>query len=203
MHIVLISGSHRHHSQSLRVTKHLATQLGKLDASVSTDIIELTDNPLPLWDERMFQPDDNELKQQWAPYAKRLSAADGFVVTSPEWHGMAPAGLKNFFLFAGAKELGHKPAILVGVSASHGGAYPIAELRMSSYKNSKLLYIPDHLIVRNVEKMFVGETPVEKDDDYIRDRAKFTLRILLEYAKAMKQVRDSGVTFDKKYAFGM
>jgi len=56
---------------------------------------------------------------------------------------MAPAGLKNFFLYAGNTALAHKPAYLVGISASRGGSYPIAELRMSSYKNSYLCYIPN------------------------------------------------------------
>ncbi len=45
------------------------------------------------------------LQKIWEPYAKRLQAADGFVVVSPEWHGMVPAGLKNFFLYCSPKEV--------------------------------------------------------------------------------------------------
>ncbi|MDX2028671.1 MAG: NAD(P)H-dependent oxidoreductase [Alphaproteobacteria bacterium] len=204
MHIALISGSHRQNSQSLRVTTYLASRLPQLAAGTSTDIIELTDNPLPLWDEGMRQKDGaSPLQKQWEPYAKRLQAADGFVVTSPEWNGMVPAGLKNFFLYCTPKDVGHKPALITAVSASRGGAYPITELRMSSYKNSMICYIPEHLIVRNAASMFVGDTPMDKDDEYLRGRADFALKILLEYAKSMKSVRDSGVAFDKKYANGM
>ncbi len=50
MHIVLISGSHRVNSQSLRITKYLASRLEKLEPGTSTDTIELTSNPLPFWD---------------------------------------------------------------------------------------------------------------------------------------------------------
>jgi NAD(P)H-dependent FMN reductase len=204
MHIVLISGSHRQNSQSLRVTQYLAARLPLLNNDVTTDIIELTGNPLPLWDESMWQKDGaSPLQKQWEPYAKRLAAADGFVVTSPEWNGMVPAGLKNFFLYCSPKEVGHKPGMIAGVSSSRGGAYPVQELRISSYKNSMLCYIPEHLIVREVNTMLHGEAPANKDDEYIRGRADFALRILLEYAKSLKSVRDSGVTFDKKYANGM
>ncbi len=46
MHIVLISGSHRQNSQSLRIAQYLASRISKLDAAITTDIIELTGNPL-------------------------------------------------------------------------------------------------------------------------------------------------------------
>ena len=51
MHIVLLNGSHRQGSQSGRIAAYLAERLPKLDASVTTDIINLTGNPLPLWDD--------------------------------------------------------------------------------------------------------------------------------------------------------
>ncbi len=204
MHIVLIDGSHRQGSQSLKIAKYLSAQLPKLDASVTTDIIDLTGNPLPLWDdENNSRSTSNALKPLWEPYAKRLQAADGFVVVSPEWNGMVPAGLKNFFLYVSPKDVGHKPGLIVGVSAGRGGAYPVHELRTSSYKNSMLCYIPEHLIVRDATKMFNGDVPADKDDEYIRGRADFALRILLEYTKALGAVRVSGVIFDKKYASGM
>ena len=202
MHIVLVSGSHRQNSQSLRVTKYLAERLPQLSSGISTDIFELTGNPLPLWDESMWEA-DSPLQKQWEPYAKRLQAADGLVITSPEWNGMVPAGLKNFFLYASPSEIGHKPALIVTVSAARGGGYPVAELRMSSYKNTMICYIPQHLIVRNAETMFAGEKPANGDDEYLRGRADFSLKVLLEYTKAFKPIREGGVVFEKKYWNGM
>ena len=87
----------------------------------------------------------------------RVAEFDELVVMSPEWSGMVPAGLKNFFLLCGADHLAHKPGLIVGVSASLGGSYPIAELRTSSYKNTRLCYIPDHVIVRNVGQMLKAD----------------------------------------------
>ena len=140
-----------------------------------------------------FQPD----VRRW------MQAADGFVVTSPEWHGMVPAGLKNFFLYCSPKEVGHKPALITAVSAMRGGAYPVQELRISSYKNSMICYIPEHLIIRQAASIFQGETPSGKDDEYLRGRADHALRVLIAYTKAFKPMRESGVVFDKKYPNGM
>ncbi|MCW8855258.1 MAG: NAD(P)H-dependent oxidoreductase, partial [Gammaproteobacteria bacterium] len=134
-----------------------------------------------------------------------LSSSDGFVIISPEYHGQVPAGLKNFFLLFGKNELGHKPAMIVTVSSADGGSYPVAELRMSSYKNSRICYIPEHVIVRHVEKV-LNEKPEDNDasaDGYFRERIEWSLNILKEYAVALKQVRDSGVTATDKFGNGM
>ena len=66
---------------------------------------------------------------------------------------MVPAALKNFFLLYRA-ELVDKLGLIVSVSTGAGGAYPGAELRMSSYKNTHLWYIPEHVIVRGVRDLF-------------------------------------------------
>nr|MDP9128489.1 NAD(P)H-dependent oxidoreductase [Pseudomonadota bacterium] len=182
--------------------QYLASRLEQLPDAPSTDIIELTGNPLPLWDESMWKP-GTPLQELWLPYAKRLERADGFVIVSPEWNGMVPAGLKNFFLYTSPNEVGHKPAMITSVSAARGGAYPVTELRMSSYKNSMICYIPQHLIVREAAKMFAGDTPSGPDDEYIRGRADYTLATLVEYTKAFSSLRRNPVVFDKKYANGM
>jgi NAD(P)H-dependent FMN reductase len=204
MHFALIEGSSRKTSQSMRIAQYLAGRLPKIESGTSTDIIELTCNPLPLWDETMWQKDgQSELQKQWEPYAKRLQVADGFVVVSPEWHGMVPPGLKNLFLYCTLKEVGHKPGLITTVSASRNGAYPVDELRISSYKNNRLCYIPEQIIVRDAANIFVGDTPSGKDDEFLRDRADFALRILLDYAKALKPVRANPALWDKKYTSGM
>jgi NAD(P)H-dependent FMN reductase len=202
MHIALVSGSHRKASQSQRIAEYLAARIGKLNTTTTTDIISLSENPLPLWDESMWQG-ESALKKVWEPYKSRLEKADGLVIISPEWSGMVPAGLKNFFLYASAREIGHKPAMITAVSSGLGGSYPVDELRISSYKNSRLCYIPDQLIVRNAESIFVGDSPASKDDEYLRERADYTLKILFAYGEALKSVRSSGVTFDKRFLFGM
>ena len=73
---------------------------------------------------------------------------------TPEWNGMATPAIKNFFLYFSSSVLFHKPALIVTVSAGHGGAYPVIELRSSGYKNTKLCYIPEHVIIREAANVF-------------------------------------------------
>lgn len=198
MRIVIISGSHRQNSQSRKVANYIAAQLEGHD----TDIIDLAGNPLPLWDGQASKP-DSATGQVWAGFSARLIRAEALVMIAPEWHGMVPAGLKNFLLHASAKEVGHKPALIVTVSASRGGAYPNDELRISGYKNARILYVPDHVIVQNAGAVLNGPEPADKDDGYIRRRLDYALQILLEYGQALKAVRASGVTENAEFPFGM
>ncbi|MCU7940910.1 MAG: NAD(P)H-dependent oxidoreductase [gamma proteobacterium symbiont of Bathyaustriella thionipta] len=111
MKIAIISGSHRQNSQSLKVAKHirktLANKKGETETQNETWLYSLEGNPLPLWDEGVWNGE-----QHWLdilnPIREQLSACDALVIITPEWHGQVPAGLKNFFLLFGKKELGHK-----------------------------------------------------------------------------------------------
>lgn len=200
MKIGIISGSHRTNAESERVAKYIARDLEK--QKVECVVISLSGNPLPLWDESFW---DNTEKWQklWAPYAAILQSCEGFVIVSPEWSGMVPPGLKNFFLLCSHKDVGHKPALIVGVSSSRGGAYPISELRESSYKNIRLCIIPEHLIIRDVNNMLVEEKPASEDDAYIRQRITYADAVLLKYTEALTLVRRSGVIDHKAFPNGM
>lgn len=200
-HFVLISGSHRINSETGRVADYLARRLAAR-AGATTDVIKLEGNPIPLWDESAWNP-DSDLTRQFTPYADRLKKADGLVVLTPEWAGMAAAALKNFMLYTYESMVGHKPALLVAVSSTRGGAYPIVEMRTSSYKNNKILYLPEHLIFRDVGGLLKGDAPASKEDEYIRGRADFALNILVKYTDALKSVRAGGDVFDVKYPHGM
>jgi NAD(P)H-dependent FMN reductase len=204
MKIAIISGSHRKDSQSNKVARYIQHTLEHQQLCEETWFYTLAQNPLPLWDESIWEADP-AWQERMAPIHAQLSESDGFVIVSPEWHGQVPAGLKNFFLLCGKPQVGHKPALITTVSSADGGAYPVAELRMSSYKNNRLCYIPEHLIVRHVEAV-LNEDPSKNNpeaDVYFRERIEFALRILMEYAKAMRQVRSSGVTDSDKFPFGM
>lgn len=204
MKIMVISGSHRLNSQSEKVARYIAADLLEQGQATATDVFTLAGNPLPLWDEGIWEGD-----VRWqvllGPLSEKLAASDGFVIVSPEWHGQVPAGLKNFFLLWGANELAHKPALIVAVSASDGGAYPVAELRMSSYKNNRLCYIPEHIIIRHVESVLNSDDNQNDTDAdrYFRERIRYAGGILCAYATALQSVRTSGVTATEKFRFGM
>ena len=203
MKISIISGSHRQNSQSGKVARyiHRELQAGLVEESW---LLDLGKTPFPLWDESIWNGDP-QWEKTLAPARAQLTDSDAFVIVTPEWHGQVPAALKNFFLLFGKAELGHKPALIVAVSSGIGGAYPVAELRMSSYKNCRICYIPDHLIIREVETVLNDDDSKNdpKTDPWYRERIHWSLTILREYAIALAQVRASGVTESDKFGYGM
>ncbi|EQA46384.1 flavin reductase [Leptospira broomii serovar Hurstbridge str. 5399] len=200
MKIGIIVGSHRKESQSAKVGGFLASKLKEM--SVQTWTFDLGKTRLPIWDES-FWDGGLEWDSLWKPIDTELRSCDGFVVVTPEYAGMASPALKNFFLYAGLPQLGHKPALLAGVSAGRGGAFPVDELRSSSYKNSKLCYIPEQLLFREAEHLVNPGDPISQEDSYIRERSTFALKVLIAYAEALSEVRESGVTEDPRFKNGM
>ncbi len=203
MSIAIISGSHRKKSESGRVGYYLKKRLDDKFNVTNVSLIDLGSQPLPLW-----LPESERSHETIAlvnTFNDVLSEATGFIFISPEWGGMATPAIKNFFLYFSALELGHKPALLVSVSSSIGGVYPISELRASSYKNTYPCYLPDHLILRNVESIF-NDDPEKNDSkihEYLVARSDYCLRILLAYAEALSEVRKKNIIDFQNYPFGM
>lgn len=204
MKLTVVSGSHRNKSQSEKVANVILKLASDNALFAEQELISLAGNPLPLWDQGVWDGEE-KWKTLLTPLRKQLKESDAFVIVSPEWHGQVPAGLKNFFLLCSKNELGHKPALIVTVSNGRGGAYPVAELRMSSYKNNRICYIPEHVIVRDVENI-LNDKPEDNDersDQFYRERFAWALKILKEYASAFQQIRASGVTESDKFKTGM
>lgn len=205
MKVGIISGSHRPPSQSGKIACYIENALKQQGLCDDTWLYDLAGNPLPLWDEGIWQGDE-----QWqkilAPLSDELKSCDAFVIVCPEWHGMAPAGLKNFFLmWTAGGELAHKPALIVTVSVADGGSFPIAELRMSSYKNSRICYLPEHLIIRYVDTVFNDDPAQNKPSaqEYFEERLTYCLEMLREYGLAFQHIRASGKASVEKYTSGM
>jgi len=202
MKYAIIAGSHRPQSQSGKVARFIAARLQALNPEAESYVLDLGKTPLPLWDEGIWN-NDPKILDIWKPVSSELAGSDAAIVIAPEWGGMVPAALKNLFLLAGDGCLYHKPGLIVGVSASRNGAYPVAELRASSYKNTHIQYISEHVIVRFVGDVLNGETAQSEDDASLRKRLDYSLAVLAEYAKALKLVRDSGVLDRKGFPYGM
>ena len=100
MNITIVSGSHRKVSQSIKIAKAIKSALKPFKECDEANIFDLANNPLPLWNEdlrKVGNPSNSLLES----VSKKLAYSDAFIIISPEWHGMVPAGLKNFFLMWG------------------------------------------------------------------------------------------------------
>lgn len=200
MKYLVISGSHRTQSQSEKVSRYIADGLRTVGGDAS--VLSLANNPLPLWSEDVWEKTD-EWQATWSPISTQLEEADAYVIVTPEWGGMVPPGLKNLLLLSGS-ELAHKPALVVAVSSGVGGAYPIAELRMSGYKNNHICFIPSQLIIRNVEEVLNGvDSEVSASETKLRERIDHCLKLLGVYAEAFVAIRGTKVVDLKRYPYGM
>jgi len=204
MSLCLISASHRPNaqSQSFRLSQVLERQWKSLFPKEASQVFSLENNPLPLWDDTVWKG-DQKWASVWKPISEIFKASQAFVIVVPEWGGMVPPGLKNLFLLASAFEFAHKPALIVSVSTGLGGSYPVPELRSSSYKNTHICYLPDHLILRQAGELFknsdVPETQTEKE---IMARIQYSLKLLHSYSQALIQVREAHQSEFSQFPYG-
>ena len=197
MKITIVSGSQRGQSQSLNVANYLQ----KLASPYfdDTTVLDLHQLNLPFWNEGVWQ--GSEEWDCWKPIAQTLKQSDAFIFITPEWHGMATPALKNFLMLTSDDELAHKAALLVSVSASINGVYPISELRLTGNKNNHVCFLPDHLIFRNCENTLTADH--ECTDQQLHERSQYTMELLAAYANALAPIHRDMVNAGKAFRYGM
>lgn len=197
MKLTIIAGSQRARSQSLKVAYYLEGVAA--EHFDETQVLDLHALALPLWNEGVWRK-----TEEWTPWfsiADQLAESDAFIFITPEWHGMVTPALKNFLMLTTAKELAHKPALAVSVSASLNGVYPISELRMTASKNNHVCLIPDHLIFRGIETLLDEKSICT--NDHMAQRSIYTVELLAAYAHALKPVHLAMLEKGKPFSYGM
>lgn len=196
MKILVISASARAGSQSRRFADYLLSRVSKL---VEASLVDLQELKLPLYDDSDTIKDD----KNWVELCSKLEEADGYVVVSPEWNGMASVAYKNMMLFV-KHEMANKPAMICAVSSGRGGVHALDDLRLSGIKNSHIIISSENVIAQGCEDLALDDSWDENATDYkFKTRAEYSLKVLVEYAKALTGVRNSGVVDFEKYGSGV
>ncbi len=197
MNLLVVAASQRPGSQSLAIAREAESLAHAAADCAAVTVIDLSDHRAALWDADAGQDHTDALTS----LRDMALACDALVFVVPEWSGMAPPLAKNFFLVMRPLDLAHKPGLIVSVSAGTGGAYPVAELRMGSYKNTKLCWIPDHVIVRGSDfDHDEGETVLPAAT---RDRLQGAVGMLVHYATALAAVREPINAIGRRWPYGM
>jgi NAD(P)H-dependent FMN reductase len=92
MRIVIISGSPRGNSVTHRVALHLQNFI-KTHSEHQTDILDLREIEMPQLQSVFTSVDSTP--EAYRPVAKKMFAADAFILVSPEYNGSYSAALKN------------------------------------------------------------------------------------------------------------
>jgi NAD(P)H-dependent FMN reductase len=204
MKITIVSGSSRDNSQSLKMANWLKDRLASEHKITDSEVIDLNKLSLTL-NPNEFWGGQTESAKAMAKEYKTLGESDAVIIVTPEWGGGAAPALRQFILMSGYS-LAHKPILTVGVSSTRtGGIRPVEELKHAT-KNTRMLIVPEPLVINDVESVFgvsEGNSANEEHQAYITGKADYSITVLLEYAKALKQVRDSGKLNYEEFAFGM
>lgn len=202
MKITIISGSNRKEAESFRISKWLQEKLkSQNDSSLEVDLVDLRRVDMSFIPDEFWAGQSSSAKAMAAEY-KKLEESDGIVVVTPEWGGAASPVLKHFILMSGYS-LAHKPVLAFGVSSTPvGGIRPIEDIK-HTFKNARGVFLPEPIVINDVNNFLIGEERDQKREDYISGRADYALDLLLEYSRALKQVRESNKINHKDYPFGM
>ncbi|MFN3629694.1 MAG: NADPH-dependent FMN reductase [Casimicrobiaceae bacterium] len=199
LNMLVISGSGRPDSQSLRIARLIEGELTGRGAR--TELFDVHACRLGLWESEASADELGHL----AVLRSRAERADALVVVSPEWAGMVPPALKNALLHLTGGQIAHKPVLLVGVSSGRSGTYPIAELRGFAFKNSQALIIPHHVILRGVEGLF-AQGLLSSSDEASRElgaRLDAALTELMIYAETLAPARSRLNELRSRFRNGM
>ena len=188
MKISIISASHRINSQSKKISGFIQNNLSKMDSKLETFILDLAGLALPFWSPEK-KNGEGIWGESWNSISSNLNNSDGFILVVPEYGGMATPAAKNIFLLCGNGEFAHKPGLIISISSGNGGAYPISELRSSSYKNTHIMWIPENIIIRNVEEFNPGAHG-KNIPEWLDNRINYVLKLFLTYASKMKPLRE-------------
>ena len=199
MKISLISTSHREKSESARISRILENFILEIDHKINCYNLDMYESKIPLWTSNR-KVNLKFWEKDFKNISNELETSDGFIMIVPEYGGMATPNSKNMFLLFNNGELFHKPGLIVSVSSGNGGSYPISELRSSSYKNSHIMWIPENIIIRNVEQFCPGNHGV-LIPDWIDDRIKYSCNLLIKYAECLKPIQQ--IINKKDFSNGM
>jgi len=197
MKLGIVSGSPRGGSQTGLMADALAHRLRRRQRDVEPVVLDLSAISVPSIESVISGAHDGG--DSWQTARDAMSACDGLIVLSPEYHGMVPPVLKAFFLVLGRDVLGDKPALAVGVSEGAGGVWPVAELKMTTTKGTGLCWLPDEMIVRRAsdvneatQKAMAGEQKFPAIWGMLDEAAGR----LVAYAQALAAMRAAQQTAD-------
>ncbi|KPV97087.1 NADPH-dependent FMN reductase [Pseudoalteromonas sp. P1-9] len=93
MKIVIVSRSGRPHSNSLQLATKISEHFARLD--IEFNLVDLSEMTQLL--HHYETHNDGVLNKQKALLLEKLYSSDGIVIVAPEWDGMLPPVLHNFF----------------------------------------------------------------------------------------------------------
>jgi azobenzene reductase len=173
MKLLVINGTPRKYGRTRIAASYIADKY-------QTEYVDLSTFELPLFNGEEKQGELKEVKA----LRKLAAEADGFVLTSPEYHNGMSGALKNALDFLGGSHFQHKPtALLVVAGGGKGGMNALQNMRIVArgvYANA----IPKQLILDPAG--FEAETKTLNEKS--KQQVDGLMKELMMYTKAYNDV---------------
>ncbi len=178
LNIPVILGTVRQGRLSAHVARFVLNELAR-EPGVITELIDIAHLPLPV--------DDAGEAIKDAAFSRKMSAADGLVIVSPEYNHSFP-GLLKHVLDSCLKEYIHKAVGIVGVSAGAFGGTRVAEALLPVLRELGLVTIFWDVNVGKVQTVF-NETGELLDPALVPRTDKF-LKELIWMSETLRYGRE-------------
>lgn len=158
-HIVIISSSVRIKRNSNRVAVYFKKYI-EYNKLATVEIVDLNTYQFPIFNERLRL--QTNPSAQTLEFAKKIIAASGIIMVTPEYNGGYPAALKNVIDLL-YHEWHRKPIAISTVSAgSFGGTQVLTSLQFTLWK-MQAWTVPATFPVPNIQDAFdENGTPTDK-----------------------------------------
>jgi NAD(P)H-dependent FMN reductase len=188
--LLVIYGSVRHNRQGIKAARFILSECtARGHKATLVDPLEIR---LPLLDKMYKEYGPGQAPEALDQLAKRIKAADAFVIVSGEYNHSIPPALSNL-LDHYLEEYFWRPSAIVCYSAgAFGGVRAAMQLR-SMLCELGTPSIPSLLPITAVQDAFDDEGR-PKDEAYHRRAGRF-LDELEWYARALKTAREGGVPY--------
>jgi azobenzene reductase len=176
MHITLIAGSLREHSNSTKLLRYMQTELKKKGAEVN--LIDLRTAPVPIYNPDAASSDPNTSK-----LIDSVQKADGVILATPEYHGSISGALKNALDYMGKAQFAGKAVLSV---CSSGGAVGVSSLThlQGIVRNVHGINCPEWISIGGEQRRFTPEGAPESEA--VVQRVDRALDELLRLARRLR-----------------
>jgi NAD(P)H-dependent FMN reductase len=186
--IAIILGSTRQGRRGERVA-HWVVERARSDGEMDVEFIDLIDYPLPFYDDvRSPAMHRGDYASELAlTFVRKIAAADGFIIVTPEYNHSFPAVLKNALDY-GYVEWNNKPLACVSYSGGLvGGARAVEQLRLVAIE-LQMAPIRDGVHVGGVRQAFDEQGRMVVP--FHEERLAGMFRQLKWWARALKEARE-------------
>jgi NAD(P)H-dependent FMN reductase len=155
-------------------------------SDLRAELVDLADWPLPFFDWPVPPAMQESQDPQTVAWAERVSAADGYVIVTPEYNHGYPAVLKNALDHV-VRPWRHKPVGFVGYGGPAGGIRAVEQLRQVVVE-LEMMPLRHQVAIQNVYQAFDSDGSL-KDPTGPDRSAAAVLDELALWSRLMRDMR--------------